>query len=165
MNKHVMLNITAEMLHKKKHQAYVLYKINEHLKYYGVDTLPGMLAILYNDDSGIYQTEAVRVYPNYVEKMINGFDEYVAAYSYYHRMMFVKSTDDEDVLNEINTEDSNETRSKVSIYYEDNLVKMTSYYDVVIGLHGEVLDRKPFEVAYNEPHPAMINMSNLYSIN
>jgi hypothetical protein len=128
-------------------------RVNENLATFGIDALPSMLYILTCGDRLDYNVESVRITPDFVERVIDGHDTDIVAFIYTHRLF--------------SYDENGEEKKQVGIYYEDNLVRITHYHNVMLNdlTESYVISEVPDASLYNEYHPAMINISNLLSIN
>jgi len=152
-NKRLVEVSMSELLIIKSFKMYTIGRINENLAAYGVDALPSILYILSCGMRLDYTVENVRVTPDFVEKIIDGYMNNVVAFAYTHRL--------------IATDKNGEETKKVGVYYEDNVVRITHYHIPVFSVltNSYAISEQPDESKYNEYHPAMCNISNLLSIN
>jgi hypothetical protein len=165
----MVLNIVSELAVLQGFKDRIIASTNRFLEAYGKDDLPPFLYILSKYGS-MYNFDNVRVNATFVHNIINGFDFEVIAFSYVHRLM-VSEMDANEMLKMfeagVNLSDVSGVVTKMAVYYEDRLLKKTSYHSIDFDTHHEiyVVNREPFSVEFNERHPAMMNLSGLYSIN
>ena len=149
----VTRHAVSEFLMIKNFKMYIVGRANENLTAFGIDALPSMLYILTCGERLDYTVDSVRVTPDFVERIIDGYDANIVAFSYAHRL--------------ISYDKNGEEKKQVGIYYEDNLVRITHYHDAIFNILTDsyVIREAPDASIYNEYHPAMVNISNLLSIN
>jgi hypothetical protein len=149
----IVRHATSELLIIQNFKRYAAGKVNENLVVYGFEALPAMLYILTRGNHNDYLVESVRILPDFVEKIIDGYTREVIAFIYTHRLY----ADDE----------NGETKEQIAMYYEDNLLRITHYHDTQYDVKSDAvaINNEPILSKFNEYHPAMINLSNLLSIN
>jgi len=143
----------SELLINQNFKKYVVSKINESLKVYGFDALPAILYILTRGIRSDYKVDSVRITPDFIENIIEGYIRDVVSYCYTHRALIQNKEGEPD--------------KKICIYYEDNIVRITNYHTPMNSVltDSDVIKTESDYSIYNEYHPAMINMSTLLSIN
>lgn len=153
--------VMTELLIVNNFKRYIVSKVNENLIVYSATAMPAMLYILTIGRRSDYKIDSVRVTPDFVENIIDGYSRDIVAFSYAHGII-VYGKDEE--FNHLNIHDQ---ERKIAIYYEDNLVRITNYHDLEFDILTDsmAIKYKPNRSVFNEFHPAMVNISNLLSIN